>query len=363
MSTVDPIAALRGVDEALASGRATAADPAERELQELALALEADSPAPDPDFECRLDARVADRFGRRKPRRGRIPRPRLGLVGAAASLLLAVGVAGALSGVLGDRDSGPTPLAETAPAPTAKSLDAQSAEGTALRGAPAAARRVERSSELTLAAPDDRLEKVGGQILRVVDRHRGYVLNSSVSSGQGSTHSGLFELRVPTDRLQAAIADLSRLADVRARTDTGHDVTGEFTSVSDRLTADVVERRGLLRRLGHAASAQEADRLRSRLDRLSVEIHRLREQVRDLRQRTDFTRVSVSLVAKTAAHGAAGPLGGVDRALRGSLRALVGATAIVLRVTAAVLPFAVLGAMGWVAAGGVRRRRREAVLS
>jgi hypothetical protein len=32
-------------------------------------------------------------------------------------------------------------------------------------------------------------------------------------------------------------------------------------------------------------------------------------------------------------------------------------------VAGALLPFAVLGALAWAAAGGVRRRRREAVLS
>ena len=38
------------MDAALAEGRVTAADPAERELQELALALQADSAEPRPAF-------------------------------------------------------------------------------------------------------------------------------------------------------------------------------------------------------------------------------------------------------------------------------------------------------------------------
>jgi hypothetical protein len=365
MSTTDPIAALRAVDDALASGRASAADSMERELQELALALEAESPAPDPEFERRLDALVADRFGRRKrrPALAGFRRPRLALAGVAASALVVVAVAGALSGLFGGHDQVITSNF-TAPrrmlAPTPAGALSQNASPSAATIAPQ--RRVERSSELTLAAPDDRLDTVGSQILQVVDRHRGYVLSSSLSSGQGSSHSGSFELRVPSSQLQSTIADLSRLADVRSRTDSGHDVTGTFASVSDRLTADLVERRGLLRQLSHATTTHDADRLRSRLDRLSIDIQQLRGQLSSLKRRTDYTRVSVFLVAK-GRRGATGPLGGVDRALRGSLHSLVAATAILLRVAAAVLPFALLGALAWAVAGGFRRRRREAVLS
>jgi hypothetical protein len=288
-------------------------------------------------------------------------RPRLLLAGAAASLLAAVAIAGALTGVVGGGDGSidrPRSLMAAKPRP-------QKAAGTgpaAITAQVLGARRVERSADLTLAAPDDRLEHVGSQIVQVVDRHGGYVLSSSVSSGQGSAHSGSFELRVPTAQLRAAVADLSKLADVRSRTDSGRDVTRSFNSLSDRLTADMVERRGLLRQLAHAPSTGEADRVRSRLDRLSVDIHQLRGQLQGLRQRTDYTRLAVSLVAKPR-HSAAAPLGGIDRALRGSLHALLGATAILLRVLAATLPFALLGALGWAAAGALRRRRREAVLS
>ena len=56
------------IDTALASGSATALDPEERNLQELVLALRDDAPTPDPDFELRMNARVAAGFPSSKRR-------------------------------------------------------------------------------------------------------------------------------------------------------------------------------------------------------------------------------------------------------------------------------------------------------
>src|SRR4051812_24435300 len=58
---------LARIEAALASGEANAADPRERELQELALALRADSPEPEPAFTAQMEERVRDGFP--KPQR------------------------------------------------------------------------------------------------------------------------------------------------------------------------------------------------------------------------------------------------------------------------------------------------------
>ena len=67
------------IDAALAEGRVTTADPAERELQELALALRADSPEPRPAFADELARAGAGGLpahrAARRPRAGRAPAP------------------------------------------------------------------------------------------------------------------------------------------------------------------------------------------------------------------------------------------------------------------------------------------------
>jgi hypothetical protein len=367
--------ALLAVDEALQSGRPDARDPVERELQELALALRAEAPEPDPGFVRELDDRVAVRFARPRVARSLLPRRRLLLAGA-ASLVVAIAIGGAVVGLAGRHGGagggptaqvatsevkrGPGPQAAGAAAGPDSALSRDRTVPLSRRSPAAGRRRVERSAELTLAAPADRLDDVANDVVRVTDRHRGIVLDSSLATGSDPSRGGSFTLRVPSRELSQTLRDLSRLGQVRSRSQSGHDVTRSYDSLADRLLAARVERRGLLRRLGHATSTGEADRLRSRIDTLSAEIQQLRTEVGRLETRTDYTRIAVTLVERREPAGAAG---GAGRALHGSLRALTGAVGVILVALAAVLPFALLGALAWGVAAALRRRRREAVLS
>src|SRR2546427_10229890 len=130
MRRTDPIpddvaSALRSVDDALASGTALAVDPAERELQELALALEADSPRPAPEFSERMDRRVAAQF-RRAPgaRRARLAaRPRLLVLGAAAILVVGVAAIVAVGALVGnDHNASDHPVFASADTPRPRPL-------------------------------------------------------------------------------------------------------------------------------------------------------------------------------------------------------------------------------------------------
>src|SRR4051794_13798921 len=95
------------IDTALASGSASALDAEERKLQELVLAVRDDAPVADPQFELRMNARVAAGFPRKGRQHGRIrtllsTRPQLAAMGAAASLLIALVVG--LSAIGGGSD-------------------------------------------------------------------------------------------------------------------------------------------------------------------------------------------------------------------------------------------------------------------
>ena len=86
-------------------------------------------------------------------------------------------------------------------------------------------RRIERSASLTLAAPGDELDRVAERVQAVTDRYGGFVLRSSITSGDEGAEGGNFELRIPANRLQPALRDLAALGEVRSRTQSGQDVT------------------------------------------------------------------------------------------------------------------------------------------
>ncbi len=223
-------------------------------------------------------------------------------------------------------------------------------------------RRIERSAALTLAAPGDELDKVAAGIATVTDRHRGFVLNSTLATGdEGATTGGEFELRLPAARLDAALADLAKLGQVRSRATAGEDVTAAFVTAGDRLQAARAERRGLLQRLENATTDVEAESLRLQLDANAGEINRLRGRIANLRVRTNYADVSVTLESRNGDSGVSGD--GLGGALDDALDSLGDALELSIRVLGVALPLGLLAAAIALGARSIQRRRRESALS
>jgi uncharacterized protein DUF4349 len=392
---------LTAIDDALETGLAAHHDPELRDVQELGLLLRADAPEATAEFRERLDQRVETGFAKpKKPRPLQSRWSRMGGPALAASLillplvLLAVFAGGsgtdtdeggggggsvvASGGGGGGGDAGggagetavPEPVDPSVGAKVGRSADralAQSPPGVALppsdRGfAPGRSdRKIERTIALELEMPVDEMSRVAEQVTTVTNRHGGFVLSSSVSTGEDSA-GGDFDLRIPATRLRPALRDLAALADVRTQSQTGRDVTREHATARDRLRAARAERRSLLRRLEVATTDEEAEAIRRRLDLVAGEINGLRGQLRNLRLRTDYAVVTVSLLPKDGNEGGAGG-GSFDDAIGDAGDILVAVAGVIVRVLAVALPLGLIALVGWLGARVVRRRQRESALA
>lgn len=379
------------------------------QVEELGTLLLAERPRPRETFAAELDARVAARFAQPRSRPGtarataphRAGRPRRWsawlqrpLLPAAATAL-AVGLV-ALVVALGNGDSlrfgedpvsspGVPSLAEpsdsagggSGASSASPDLDASErrADGAAeamptpSSGAlnlPDAARKVERSAALELAADPDRLDDVAQGVLGVVARHDGIVDQSSVASG---TAGGMaqFQLRIPAARLQSALAALSRLPDARvlSRTDEALDVNQAYVSVRRRLANARAERAGVVRALANADTEDETLRLRARLDGLERTIAQAERQQRALDRRVDFSRVSVVIHGDAKGGGFPDTDDGsftIGDAVHDALRVMEVAAGVIVIAAAALVPVALLAALAWPLVSVTRRRRREQAL-
>jgi hypothetical protein len=203
------------------------------------------------------------------------------------------------------------------------------------------------------------MERLAEQVTAVTNRYGGFVLSSSLSTGEDSA-GGDFDLRIPATRLRPALRELSGLATVRSQSQSGRDVTREHVTAQDRLRSARAERASLLRRLENAATDEEAEGLRRRLDLVAIEIRGLRSQLRDLRLRTNYATVTVSLVPEDGDSGAGA--GTFDDALDDAGDLLVGTAGVLIRVLALALPLGLLGLAAWAGGSALRRRRRESAL-
>ena len=383
---------LTAIDDALETGAADHGDPLTRELQELALALRADAPEPDPEFRHELGRRVRSGFPKpaslRRPlwRRAVTPAFATGLIAVPIVLIVILaggsgdpgldgGSASSGSGGGGDDNASSAAPAIVAPeqAPP-QTQEFQRADQAASNSGPAVPlppdggfapgqrnRKIERSVGLELEMPVDQMARVAEQVTTVTNRHGGFVLSSAVSTG-GDSAGGDFELRIPAARLRPALRDLAALADVRTQSQSGRDVTREHVTARDRLQSARAERRSLLRRLELAATDEEAEAIRRRLDLVAGEINGLRAQLRGLRLRTDYAVVTVSLLPKDGDQGG-GAGGSFDDAIGDAGDLFVGVAGVIIRVLAVGIPLGLIALVGWLAGRAVTRRRRESALA
>jgi len=395
---------LEAIDRALGG---EPVDPDLEVLAELARALREERVGAEPGFAARLDQRVADGF----PRSGRLaglrkrltaapPRRILAPAGAAATLLVVIGVAVSQSGEIGgggDEGISPQP-APQAPdqvtvgkgardgAPAAEALGAIREQpnvdravgaagayaqhlpsGARASDVPLAKRQIARRVDLALSASPDRFRDAADGVLDVVRDHRGFVVRSSVSGGDPDVMQSLghasFELRIPAGELPAAMGDLSDLGHVVSRTDGTRDITSRFVSVKKRIAALEETRRNLLRQLAEAVTLTEQESIKRRLAIVEEQLSAAQEDLGAAQRRVHLVPVSVTIDADRAlADG--GDAGGwslgdaVDDAGK-----VLSVTAGVLLVSAAVLgPLAILAALIWLVARTLARLRRERAL-
>jgi Domain of unknown function (DUF4349) len=399
MSEHDPSTAtiereLAAVEDALAGGVATSDEASARELQELALALRAEAPEPDPEFARELRTRAKAGFppatgslaatgaSLREPLRPAKLRRALPAMGVIGGILVPIVLVASLAGSpdTDDADSGAggggaavradDGGGSVAPEAAERAPSGGSAAVTVSPGPPPqrfapgqSNRKIERSIGLELEAPVDEMQRVADQVTSVTNRHGGFVLNSSLSTGDEGA-GGDFELRIPSNRLRPALRDLSSLATVRSQSQSGRDVTREHVTARDRLQAARAERRSLLRRLEDADTDEEAEAIRTRLDLVSAEINGLRAQLRDLRLRTNYAVVTVTLLAaEDSADEGVGAAGSFDDAVDDAGDLLAATAGIIIRVLAVALPLALIAGLAWLIGAVLRRRRRESALA
>ena len=366
----------------------------EREFADLVETIREDRAEMRPHFARDLDSKVAAGFPR-EPRWRRLFSANPMLVpGVAASMLVAV-VIGAtmMSGgfEMGSDDEesgagGGTVMSESAeggaaqpPVDDAANLEqarrapgkssAQSysasppvAGGGSVRTDRRQDRRVETSASLVLGAKPGGVQGVVDEIVAITDRHRGFVMTSSVQAtdGGGGAH---FQLRVPSDRLKAALSDLSRIADVRERREATQDITREFVSARSRLADARADRKGLLRRLARAATESERETIKLQLRDVGTRIGAARSDLARVNNRASYSNISVDVVGDPAAgaqedDGAWTP----GDAAKDAVRVLEVAAGVILVALAVGLPLAVLAALALLAARLMRRRRHERLL-
>jgi hypothetical protein len=218
-------------------------------------------------------------------------------------------------------------------------------------------RKVERAAQITLSTDEDEVPDVADGVIEVSDRYDGIVISSQVSGSAEGDSSARIELAIPAESLSDALADLSELADVSARSEDMLDITGPFVSARERLADARAELDSLLTQLAEADTPRETRSIRQRIDIVRGEIAAVRAELENVSRRARFANVSVTVNGD----GGDGQWS-LGEAADDSLHVLRTIAGVAL-VSAAVLgPLALLALIaGLIWRGTVRRRREKAL--
>ena len=202
------------------------------------------------------------------------------------------------------------------------------------------------------------------RVFATVGRYEGIVLRSSIRDGSSGEAGADFSLLIPSDRLGAALTDLSSIAEVRSREESALDITAPTVTVSDHLREARAEVEGLLKQLAGADSDSERAAIKAQLRFQQRRVAALRASLNELRRRANFSQVSVQLLTGDAA---VFPAAGEDRwtigdAAADAVRILAVAAGVTLVGLAALGPIALLALLAWLGRRAWVRAGRERAL-
>jgi len=377
--------------------RALAGEPVEyelREIEDLVRDVRASAPEMSPALTARLEREIESGFASTPSSVSEPKRtwalPRLRVLVPAAGTVAAVLVALVLvTGPGGGSDEGavvnasrettkPTapasdpPNADTATADPSFQKDLERSSGGAAATGSAGVvpdpdavlasrnRKVERRVSLVLQTERGKVASTADDVIGTVDRFRGIVASSSISSDDQSSEA-VFDLRIPTAKLDAALAALSKLGHVAERRQDLQDITSSVSSARERRDDARAERRGLLRALGRATTQAQIESLRARLRLVRSQISSAQAQLSSLNRRASLSTVSVTVRGdgKPGEGGGAWSLGDAGGDAVRALEVIAGVALITLAVA---LPLALLGGVILFGSHLARARRRENAL-
>ena len=228
--------------------------------------------------------------------------------------------------------------------------------------APSARRpRGDHNATLILSTTPDKVKTVSDRAIPAVDALGGFVQTSEVNSS-GNSASATLTVKIPAAKLDSGIAQLSKLAHVKARSQQDQDVTDQREALEAAVRDARADRAGTARSAEQGHDRCGAFGLRAQLDRATRRVTRRQRRSTSWTRAVSYATVELAIEgdrsgASLAARGPLDPggrLGDAVRVLEGRGRAMI--------ALAVLLPLALVAALAAVAGRVLVRRRRERAL-
>jgi hypothetical protein len=249
-------------------------------------------------------------------------------------------------------------------------------------GAPgnrAAHRKVAQNANLVLSTEPQNVRDVADGVFGVVDQYNGFVVSSNVTSGRTTgprsipaegdggrspEGSGTIELRIPAQHLQDALGDMSALesAHVTSRTEGTIDITKRFDSAKAEVEKLEAKRQSLLNQLADAFTIAEQESIERQLTIVENQLADAKDHLGRVQTRIHLVPVNVEILGERGVDSGGGGAWSIGDAFHDAGRVLTVIAGVLLISAAVLAPLGLIGAVAWITARAVVRRRREDAL-
>jgi len=159
---------------------------------------------------------------------------------------------------------------------------------------PTAGPMIARTASVSVIVKD--FGPVEATVKAIALRHNGYIASLNTASPQDAARTLSATLQIPSAQLESAIAELKQLGRVDQETQSGEEVTKEFTDRAARLkNARATEQRLLDVLREHTGKVKDILEAEQEIARVRGEIEQMEADQRALQTRIDFATVQLSV--------------------------------------------------------------------
>lgn len=190
-----------------------------------------------------------------------------------------------------------TPAGTPAAQPSAVGASAGPAQPALDVAAASLGRKVISNANLLIEVAAGKFQLVFDQATLLADKYGGYIVSSDATATNeaGVLRSGTVALRVPSQSFTQALADASKLGDVKSRKVETQDVTEEYVDLQARLANAQSQEKALLALMDKAKTVDEVLQVRQVLTQTQQEIEQLKGRIKFLDEHSSYSTIAISL--------------------------------------------------------------------
>lgn len=153
---------------------------------------------------------------------------------------------------------------------------------------------IARTASLSIIVKD--FGPVESAVQRIMDRYKDYIGELSTTAQPNAPHTLTATLRIPSPQLEAALAELKQLGRVEQESQSGEEVTKEYTDLAARLKNSRATEQRLLDVLNkNTGKVKDVLEVENEISRVRGEIEQREAEQRARKTRVDFATAQISV--------------------------------------------------------------------